>query len=384
MLPLLHPCDSELLRQYLWPPTGAFTTTPATGHHSTSRSGSRKSTPETAAAMPPPPGDGARWGGRQQECYGASCVDLLPDDPTTRGMHTTDTYFVQKSTDASPEKATQQPSSRLNHSYALVTSDQFEESTGVSFSNMTPLDGKAQSSACTGWYILQFIHADTMPMNETLGSDLFAGEGRGSLPPGAGGAPSDQDLMMHVLAARKEGVLGGPKNATVARSSPAGNELSILSTVCRWRSCLAESCKESGSKYLCRHHFNVKHFLDHASKTKDKGGPKESAKFLPKKATTVATTNDDGDRDLHVIRGASTLIQELWDGKLKATVSSFTQKTCVDIEVRKRLEMAVKYLSRHMSAGSGGKVHVRVRPQWSRWRAAGEIERCVEKKHTTS
>ena len=35
----------------------------------------------------------------------------------------------------------------------------------------------------------------------------------------------------------------------------------------------------------------------------------------------------DNKRDLTMIRAASTLLQELWDGKLKATLRSFVKKT---------------------------------------------------------
>ena len=37
--------------------------------------------------------------------------------------------------------------------------------------------------------------------------------------------------------------------------------------------------------------------------------------------------NLDNKRDLTMIRAASTLLQELWDGKLKATLRSFVKKT---------------------------------------------------------
>ena len=102
----------------------------------------------------------------------------------------------------------------------------------------------------------------------------------------------------------------------------------ILSTVCRWRSCLCE-CAEgggSGSNYLCTYHSELKAYLDdqHA---KD-GSPSESAKYLPRKAPMFAASGgggggggadgsssattavpEDAKKDVITIRAASTLLQ---------------------------------------------------------------------------
>jgi hypothetical protein len=302
--------------------------------------------------------------------YKASCLDLLPDDPSARHMHAMD---LSVPTDARPH---------LNHAYALIGSAHFEEYTGMRFGDTNPVGGspvKEDSKASQyGFYLVQFQKSDSIELNEMLQSDLFsAGEGKvpavSTLKGGAAAIHSDQDLMLHVLAARKEGVLGGKVG------SRPNSDLAILSTVCRWRSCVAEACKESGSKYLCRHHFNIKHFLDNASsssgKSKDKSATKESAKFLPKKGSLVVANSEATDRDLQAIKGASTLIQELWDGKLKATVASFTHKTCVDMEVRRRLEIAMRYRAKFMVHAGAVRLQLRDRPEWCRWRSEGELDR---------
>ncbi len=374
MMPLGAPCATELLRNYLWP--SSKPSIPVC----ISRSGSRNGTNE-------PNCDDSGNIGTHRELYEASCLDLLPDDPSCRNMHLLDPYFQCEGSRSSAGSSNKKPAYDLNHSYAIVTAELFEEYTGVQFHNITPVesngngrvDSTKQTSTCReGFYFIQFQNADNIELNDMLQSDLLASDGRSSSSHRGGlSAHSDQDLMLHVLAARKEGVLGGGKSTAASRNSAAAGDLSILSTVCRWRSCLAESCKESSSKYLCRHHFNMKHFLDNASKLKDKNGSKESSKFLPKKGS-ITISPDNGDRDLQVIRGSSTLMQELWDGKLKATVNSFTHKTCVDLEVRRRLEMAMKYRSR-VAQGGGGSAPARLqlppRPRWSRWRSNGEIDR---------
>jgi hypothetical protein len=68
----------------------------------------------------------------------------------------------------------------------------------------------------------------------------------------------------------------------------------------------------------------------------------EAAKYLPKKAPFLPSPHPlrDPRRDLMMIRAASTLLQELWDGKLRATVKSFTKKVSAGMALRRRLEAA--------------------------------------------
>lgn len=145
-----------------------------------------------------------------------------------------------------------------------------------------------------------------------------------------------------------EGGASGGGNPTKSKWDNA-----ILSTVCRWRSCLCEAatdCTSPATRYLCHYHANLKTFLD--DKALDTKTTSEASKFLPKRAPNVSAIASDVKKDLVVIRAASTLLQELWDGKLKATMRSFTKKILQDLNTRRRLESAlsmyaatVQYLS---------------------------------------
>ena len=135
-------------------------------------------------------------------------------------------------------------------------------------------------------------------------------------------------------------------------------------------------CESSPSipKYLCAYHTELFAFLENGGKPvngtggKD-GGPSvsaaasgEAAKYLPKKAPLLPTTSplSDPKRDLMMIRAASTLLQELWDGKLRATVKSFTKKVAGDMSLRRRLETTA-------NATQTGLV-VPPTPSWAVWR----------------
>lgn len=104
----------------------------------------------------------------------------------------------------------------------------------------------------------------------------------------------------------------------------------ILSTVCRWRSCLCE-CSDSSSQerssqknnYLCAYHSELKAFLDaqHAKDGSSSSASSESAKYLPRKAPLFNTAStgggvdgttaaaEDAKKDVITIRAASTLLQ---------------------------------------------------------------------------
>lgn len=119
----------------------------------------------------------------------------------------------------------------------------------------------------------------------------------------------------------------------------------VLSNVCRWRSCLCDSALQRvgktntfKQKQLCSYHLEMKDFLD------GKGGKSnslESAKYLPRKAPNFnSSAIQEKKRDMMTIRAASTLLQELWDGKLRATVRSFAKKIVRDMSQRVFLEAA--------------------------------------------
>jgi hypothetical protein len=117
----------------------------------------------------------------------------------------------------------------------------------------------------------------------------------------------------------------------------------VLSTVCRWRSCLCDSAllrvgKSSTfkQKQLCSYHLEMKAFLDARG---SKQGVLESSKYLPRKAPNFSSAAMmEKKRDMMTIRAASTLLQELWDGKLRATVRSFAKKVVRDMGLRSFLE----------------------------------------------
>lgn len=131
---------------------------------------------------------------------------------------------------------------------------------------------------------------------------------------------------------------GGAAQASKRRWDP-----SILSTVCRWRSCLCDSAllrvgksNTFKQKQLCSYHLELKEYLDSRG---GKQGATESAKYLPRKAPNFnASALAEKKRDMMTIRAASTLLQELWDGKLRATVRSFTKKVVRDMGLRVFLE----------------------------------------------
>jgi len=130
-------------------------------------------------------------------------------------------------------------------------------------------------------------------------------------------------------------------------------DATILSTVCRWRSCLAECAPDSKPIYLCPFHTSLYLLLEGSSK----GGSGEAAKYLPKKVPLLmsSSTLSDSKKDLLMIRAASTLLQELWDGKLRATVRSFTKKVSHDMGLRHRLEASMSLTSTFWEAAKDGK-----------------------------
>jgi len=96
----------------------------------------------------------------------------------------------------------------------------------------------------------------------------------------------------------------------------------ILSNFCRWRACLSNSTSLNTPKYLCTMHSDLKLYLDNNI---NKSGSSESSKFLPKKPPQTGATSD-----LHLIKCASSLLQELENGKLAATIKSFCKRAAAE------------------------------------------------------
>ena len=162
-------------------------------------------------------------------------------------------------------------------------------------------------------------------------------------------------------------------------SRPNKWDPAVLSTLCRWRACLCEASDDSSSKNLCRYHSQLRHFLDEKSQALAKGGKtvtSESTKYLPKRAPNLSSITSEVKRDLVLIRAASTLLQELWDGKLHATLKSFLKKTISDLGIRRRLELALANSAPKVndSKKNGRKntnaitLTLPTKPEWMVWR----------------
>lgn len=137
---------------------------------------------------------------------------------------------------------------------------------------------------------------------------------------------------------------GGSTSARIAKDPVTGGgwDVNLLSTVCRWRSCLCDvprNSSGSSSGFLCKYHDELRKSLERNSK----GGSSDIAKYLPRKVPnfTFASGLDESKKDSMTIRAASTLLQELWDGKLGQTVKSFTKRMTVNMSLKHFLESSV-------------------------------------------
>jgi hypothetical protein len=97
---------------------------------------------------------------------------------------------------------------------------------------------------------------------------------------------------------------------------------------CDWRSCLAVLDQVSESR-LCHFHQVVKNFVDNSMV--QRGNIPNSTKFLPKKVSkdsliSKSASSSQMKLDLKLLRSSSTLLHEIWDGRLKNTISSFIRK----------------------------------------------------------
>jgi hypothetical protein len=146
-----------------------------------------------------------------------------------------------------------------------------------------------------------------------------------------------------------EALAGGGGKKAKKRWDPA-----VLGNFCRWRACMLEatakvsplSCESAAKlnippltsnrqpapKYLCTGHSHVKTFLDvRAAGTT--GGPlpptcADAARFLPRKPPAAKTD------DLALIKFASSLLVELGNGKLAATIGTFVGRARAEASER--------------------------------------------------
>jgi hypothetical protein len=205
--------------------------------------------------------------------------------------------------------------------------------------------------------------------HKTASEILNLGSLQLSLPTEASAAITDTDACVRSKIRSGEVVLVGQSKRW---------DSTVLSTLCRWRSCLCEA-RADGS-HLCPYHAELKSFLDRRASSNTLS---ESLKYMPRKIPNMVTSGSflenvlgsaiDSRKDLTMIRAASTLLQELWDGKLKATLRSFLSKTAHDMRSKRRLESIV---AAAIASQQGGKASSDVA-------AGGEIDRRRRMSNTT-
>ena len=146
--------------------------------------------------------------------------------------------------------------------------------------------------------------------------------------------------------------------ARVSSSSKAKWDPTILWSLCRWRSCLSHSTNSPAPKYLCSHHTNLKALLDNRI---GKASSSESSRFLPKKPPTITRSiHGSTNSDLEMIKAASSLLQELLNGKLASTIQSFCQRAARESSDRFWLKQ-----SKCLPASTAS---------WSRWADSDKLE----------
>ena len=293
---------------------------------------------------------------------------------------TMDPSFIHLLPDHARVRNTYTESGRLNHKYVLLEEISSSNSMGSPQRLQIP-----QSS----YYLVQ-IYDNLDDGKVSSGRNL----GRHDL--------HDKMLNKLVISARNESNLGlkstnkakhleSNVDLTFNDQSYTNNEEEIsrpnnkwdpnvLSTLCRWRACLCEASDEPSSKFLCKFHAQLRYFLDEKSQALTKGGKSassESTKYLPKRAPNLSSIASEVKRDLVLIRAASTLLQELWDGKLHATLKSFLKKSISDLGIRRRLELAIANSSQKgMTEGKKvprknlGSIILTLpsKPEWMIWR----------------
>jgi hypothetical protein len=157
----------------------------------------------------------------------------------------------------------------------------------------------------------------------------------------------------------------GPENRNAVLSSESEMQWdpSLMTSTCYWRSCLClrkfMESTTNGRISLCPYHHYLQKYLDEEpeiSRTKAKSVKKlnlESSKYLPRKVSNLLGNEKLGSnaykKDISQIRAASTLLIELWDGRLKTTVRAFSKKVTKDIGFRNVLEVSSAQFLRYKS-----------------------------------
>ena len=133
----------------------------------------------------------------------------------------------------------------------------------------------------------------------------------GACPPQETAAPraaphlddDDDDGFLDALLQARRGLAQGgaaPSEGHRDRSEDRRWDGTILSSLCRWRSCLAEATA-AGPKHLCAYHSQLLCFLEGCEGAGAKASPGgEASKYLPKRAPVLPSANAlcDPQRDL--------------------------------------------------------------------------------------
>lgn len=223
-----------------------------------------------------------------------------------------------------------------------------EKRIGLTYSNMSE-EKLLQHLLADRTSMSAYIHPDKISVSSVLEDSNFRPCSSCSLdmqctqPPSPSQVPPTK-LKKH---ADKESIiaergdywykLGAEEPATTAIGSE--RDASVLSTMCYWRSCQSEA--SSSSCNLCAYHSDLKSFLDREALTNLSSAPSDALKYLPCKVPAMSLQQgDERSRDSRIVRAASTLLQELGEGKLKFTVRSFIRKTVEEMRCKRRLEVA--------------------------------------------
>jgi hypothetical protein len=110
----------------------------------------------------------------------------------------------------------------------------------------------------------------------------------------------------------------------------------LLSSLCRWKACLCEASGGTESRHYCEYHAELKRFLDSCAANGADGIVFDTSKYVPRKPPLIPS--NEADRDIRLIRWASHMLQEIHDGKLKASLQSFVKKVCNEMPLRVRLD----------------------------------------------
>eukprot|EP01041_Mallomonas_annulata_P003005 gene3005-5888_t len=366
LMPLPTVCMEELFRIYLWP---SLPSSISSGSSSNINSANNNSDGDNDDEGENENDNNEDDESNQKLLPIASCLNLLPDHSRIRSRSQLNTSVP------------------LRHSYAYLTadydfsnkkkgneSDDVEDTDGIS--SPTSTNRSSTSKILSNVYFIQLWNDTNTNTNNNSNSNNI--KNNDSIPQTIEESITsavhnkDDQMLRAMLAAYAKGIGSDIRNVEDTNSSTSTSTSSanitkkkwdpaILSSVCRWRACLCESTDEPPPKYLCKYHSELKIFLD--GRINSKIPTAESATYLPQKPPVISSSSPH--RDLDLIRAASTLLQELWDGKLKSTVRSFARRVCSDMVIYRNISS--------MSEGRG--VAVTTLPSWTKWKDKEALKR---------